>query len=297
MNVAVLAEPKSWYLADLVRAAGADYRVTPVSYRQLWAAVEPGAEQRAEVVGSGAVRLVDCDAVLLRSLPAGTLEQVIFRLDVLGRAEAAGCLVMNPPRAVEAAVDKYLATARLAAAGLPVPRTWVCESPGDALAGFESLGGDVVVKPLFGSEGRGLMRLTDRVLAERAFAALAQIGAIYYLQEFVPHEGHDLRALVIGDELLAMRRSNPHDWRTNVRLGATAESLELPAELQALARKAAAAVGAPLAGVDLLPGRDGLVRVIEVNAVPGWKALAAAHQTDVARRVLDFLSARRRGRV
>ena len=88
-------------------------------------------------------------------MPPGSLEQVVFRMDALHRLAAAGVPVLNPPRAVEAAVDKYLTLALLAAAGLPVPSTWTGQSAAEALAAFEELGGDVVVKPLFGSEGRG----------------------------------------------------------------------------------------------------------------------------------------------
>ena len=94
-------------------------------------------------------------------MPPGSLEQVVFRMDLLARLEAAGTWSFNPARAIEAAVDKYLTTARLAAAGLPVPRTGVCQTVEDALAGFDALGGDVVLKPLFGGEGRGIARLAD----------------------------------------------------------------------------------------------------------------------------------------
>ena len=154
-------------------------------------------------------------------MPPGTLEQVVFRMDALHRLEALGVPVLNPPRAVEAAVDKYLALARLEAAGLPVPPTWVGESADEALDAFERLGGDVVVKPLFGSEGRGLVRVSDRELARRTFQTLERLGAVLYVQRFVRHPGHDLRAFVLGDRVLgAIRRQAPGgDWRTNVAVG------------------------------------------------------------------------------
>jgi glutathione synthase/RimK-type ligase-like ATP-grasp enzyme len=91
-----------------------------------------------------------------------------------------------------------------------------------------------------------------------------------------------------------MRRRNPLDWRTNVSRGATPEPAELTAELAELAYCAAAAVDAPVAGVDLLPGRDGRLYAIEVNAVPGWQALSRTLGVDIARAVLDYLAARRR---
>jgi ribosomal protein S6--L-glutamate ligase len=219
----------------------------------------------------------------------GSLEQVVFRMDALARLESLGVTVVNPPKAVEAAVDKFLTSAKLQAAGLLTPRTIACQSADDAMQAFAELGGDVVVKPLFGSEGRGITRLQDENLALRAFRMLEQLGAVLYLQEFIPHEGHDLRLLVIGDKVLGMRRRNAADWRTNVSRGAVAEPLEVTAELAALAHRAAEAVGASLAGVDLLPDSQGRLWAIEVNAVPGWKALARATGVDVARLVTVHL--------
>src|SRR5581483_11231031 len=161
-----------------------------------------------------------------------------------------------------------------------------------AMSAFAELGGDVVLKPLFGAEGRGITRLDDEALALRAFKMLEQLGAVLYLQEFIDHEGADLRLLVIGRRVLGMRRRNPLDWRTNVSRGATAEPLEVTSELGEMALRAAAAVGAPLAGVDLLPGRDGGLYAIEVNAVPGWKALSRALNIDVAALVLEYIESR-----
>ena len=121
---------------------------------------------------AGELDLTAADGVLVRMMPPGSLEQVVFRMDALHRVAAAGVPVLNPPRAVEAAVDKYLTLALLEAAGLPVPPTWAGQGVTDALTAFDALGGDVVVKPLFGSEGRGLIRISDKELAWRTFHAL-----------------------------------------------------------------------------------------------------------------------------
>ena len=135
-------------------------------------------------------------------MPPGSLEQVVFRMDALHRVAAAGVPVWNPPRAVEAAVDKYLTLALLDQAGLPVPPTWTGQSAAEALAAFEALGGDVVVKPLFGSEGRGLVRVSDKELAWRTFHTLERLGAVLYLQRMIRHPGHDLRVFVLGGRVL-----------------------------------------------------------------------------------------------
>lgn len=285
MHLTVLGSPQSWYLNDLRRAAGPRHQITSALYRDLRSA----AETTALRVGAGTMTLNNADAVLLRSMPPGSLEQVVFRMDALRALEKAGTPIVNPPAAVETAVDKYLTTARLVEAGLAVPRTAVCQTADDALDSFDTLGGDVVIKPLFGSEGRGITRASDRELAERAFRLLAELKAVIYLQEFVAHEGFDLRVLVIGDELFGVRRRNTGDWRTNIGRGAVAERAQLSAEVADLARRAAVAVGAPLAGIDLLPARDGRMLVVEVNAVPGWKALSHVLEIDIAARVLDYV--------
>jgi RimK family alpha-L-glutamate ligase len=286
MDIAILAARDSWYFRDLARAAGERHRLTAISYKSLGSHVA-GANLS---VDGGGLSLSSLDAVLVRSMPPGSLEQVVFRMDALARLEAADVRVVNPARAIEAAVDKYLATAKLQAAGLLAPATIVCQTAADGLAAFETLGGDVVVKPLFGGEGRGITRVSDVAIARRVFASLEQIGAVLYLQQFVPHDGVDWRLLVIGDEVLGMKRINPNDWRTNISLGARPAPLEVTVELAQLARRAAAAVGATVAGVDLLPARDGRLYAIEVNAVPGWRALGEVTGVDVAKRVLSMVA-------
>jgi ribosomal protein S6--L-glutamate ligase len=293
MRVAVLCSPTSWYFHDLVRAAAGEHELIPVAFRELASAV--GMNVGHSLAATGGIDLQKMDAVLVRTMPPGSLEQVVFRMDLLARLEAAGQLVVNPAKAVEAAVDKYLTTARLHAAGLDVPRTHVSQTVDDGLAAFQSLGRDVVLKPLFGSEGRGIARLSDEGVAEHAFRLLVQAGAVLYLQEFVPHRGFDVRVLLVGKKMWAMRRRNQLDWRTNVSRGATAEPVELTAQLADAAQRAAAAVGAPLAGIDLLPGLDGRLYAIEVNAVPGWQALSRTLGVDVGRAVLDYLTCRSRG--
>jgi len=287
MNIAVLGSATSWYIDDLRRAAGQGHRLVPVAYRNIAAQVD-----KADIgLQAGAENLRRFDAVLVRSMPPGSLEQIVFRMDALGQLAEQGVPIVNPPRAIEVAVDKYLATTRLQAAGLLVPQTFVCQTAQQAMDGFLKLEGDVVVKPLFGGEGRGITRVADPAIAQRVFQALEAIGSVLYLQKFIPHEGYDLRLLVVGQQVLGMRRRNATDWRTNISRGAVAEPLEVTDELARLARQAADAVGAPLAGVDLLPGKDGRLYALEVNAVPGWRALAEVTGVDVAALVLEHLAA------
>ena len=152
-------------------------------------------------------------------MPPGTLEQVVFRMDLLARLEAAGKVVLNPARAVEAAVDKYLVGAKLAAAELLTPRTTICQTVDDALRAFTELGGDIVLKPLFVPKDEELPACKTKQLAKGP-GLIAQLGGVLYVQEFIPHDGYDLRVLVVGPRMWAMRRHNPLDFRTNVSRGA-----------------------------------------------------------------------------
>lgn len=274
MRIAVLSGGSGWHVQDVLRAARElDLHAEPLDFRAL--------HDRA---------LDGFDAVLVRTMPAGSLEQVVFRMDLLHEASARGVRVLNPPRAVEVCVDKYLTTARLVRAGIPTPETAVCQKSDDAMVAFARLGGDAVLKPLFGAEGRGMCRITDAETAWRTFRVLEQTGQVIYLQRFVRHPGWDLRAFVLGGRVLAsMKRTAHNDWRTNVAQGGTAERVTLTPEEERLALAAAEAVGCPVAGVDLLPGPGGERFVIEVNAVPGWKALAPTCGVDVANEVVRFL--------
>lgn len=277
-----------WHVEDLARAARSlDLRFQPIEFQTLTATLGGSGE-----ISAGGRSLLDCRGVLVRMMPPGTLEQVVFRMDALARLEAADVPVLNPPKAVEAAVDKYLTLAKLEAAGLPVPRTWVGESAEDAITAFDRLGEDVVVKPLFGSEGRGLIRVSDRELARRAFTTLERLGSVLYLQEMIAHPGHDLRVFVLGDRILgSIRRHAPAgDWRTNIAVGGRAIPVEINEPTRRLAVQSSQAIGAIMAGVDLIETpKRGLV-VLEVNAVPGWKALAAATGVDVAAEILRHLN-------
>jgi len=281
MRIALLSSGDGWHVRDLRRAAAdLGHTAVAVDFRRV-----------AAGVGLAADSLAGFDAVLVRTMPPGSLEQVVFRMDVLHRLQARGAAVLNPPAAVEACVDKYLASAKLHAAGLRVPPTAVCQHADAALEAFTALGGDVVVKPLFGSEGRGMVRVSDPEMAWRTFRTLERTQSVLYLQQFVAHPGWDLRVFVLGGRVLAaMRRYANGGWRTNVAQGGTAEAVCVaPAEAE-LAVRAAAAVGAPAAGVDLLPGPGGEWYVLEVNAVPGWRALAPVAGIDVAAALVRFLA-------
>ena len=267
--LAALVSGTGWHVADLLRAALAlDVKLHALPFAEVSAGVGGGLGK----VSAGGVELGDVDGVLVRMMPPGSLEQVVFRMDALHRLSAVGVPVWNPPRAVEAAVDKYLTLSLLERQGVPVPLTWTGQTTAQALEAFEQLGGDVVVKPLFGSEGRGLVRISDRELAWRCFHALERTGAVLYLQRWIRHPGHDLRLFVLNGRVIgAMRRTAQYgEWRTNVAVGGHAEAWRPDPRAERLALAASDAVGAVFAGVDLIEDLDrGELVAIEVNAVPG----------------------------
>jgi RimK family alpha-L-glutamate ligase len=297
LRMALLGEPTGWHLGRLATAIrDRGHEAFVVRWNELAAEVGGSDAAAGERFWPEAVSRADC--VIVRGMPTGALEDVIFRMDVLGRLAQHGTRIVNSPRALEVAIDKYLSLARMQEAGIAVPRTIVAQDAAGIERAWQSLGQDAVVKPLFGSRGRGIERLTTPAdLAPSLEAARVRAttpaangpAAACYLQEFVPHQGWDARILLIGDEALAMRRVSEDDWRLNVSRGARAEPWTPPEEWIALARRAADAVGAAIAGVDLLPAADGRLLVLEVNAVPGWRGLEGAIGRDVTAQVVDYL--------
>lgn len=288
MRVAVLGSATGWHVRRLMAALETrGHTAEVVGWHELAAEIGPTERQMPAAAA-------DAEVILVRGMPAGRLEDVIFRMDMLGRL-ARGRRVVNAPRALEVAIDKYLTLVRLNAAGVAVPRTFVAQDAAAIEAAWEALGGMAVIKPLFGSQGRGIERVATRSGLNPWLEAARRAeppGAVCYLQEFIAHPGWDARILTVGRRTFAMRRISTGDWRINISSGARGEAWTAPGEWADLAIRAARAVGAEISGVDLLPTADGPV-VVEVNAVPGWRGLEAAVGIDIAAAVVDHLETTR----
>ena len=293
MKIPILSSRTGWHTDELVRALRErGHEGLTLQYESLIARLGT-----RHGLGAEGADLMEAPAVLARIIPNGSLEQIIYRVDALHWLEDAGVCVMNSPRCIERSVDKFYTSAILQRAGLATPETVVCERTDDAMDAFRAMG-DVIVKPLFGSMGLGMVRVSDEDSAWRVFRALEAIRGVYYLQRAVRQgerggsgvgEGRDVRAFVVGDRVIgAIERSAP-GWRTNVARGGRARAFELPSEWCAMALRAARAVGAEYAGVDLLPADDGTVYVLEVNGIPGWRGLQQATSIDVAAAIVDHL--------
>ena len=237
--------------------------------------------------------LRDLDAIVVRPIGRGSLEEITFRMDLLHRLERLGMYILNSPSAIERAVDKYYALSLLEENGIPVPRTIVVEDANSALSAFRELGGDVIVKPIFGSRGIGSTRISDVDVAERIFRALDFTHHVLYIQEFIPHGDYDLRLLILGGDVLASMKRVANSWKTNVSLGAKPFPYNPPDEIREIAIRASEILECELAGVDILQTSRGPV-LVEVNSQPGWKGLQTTTEINIADEIASYVLARAR---
>ena len=294
-------------------------RIAIVADETGWHTRQLQAALRARGASSRCVDLVDCridttvawhglaipgfgrelpDAVLVRGIAGGSFEQVTRRLGVLHALRELGVPVYNDARAIERSVDKSMTSVLLHAAAIPTPPTWAIESAVDAqrVVMRESAAGHaLVLKPLFGSQGKGLQLIGAVDGLHHALPPLdAPYGGVAYLQRFVPptqQPGFDWRVLVVGGRAVtAMRRISEH-WVHNVAQGASGMATPLEPQLAQLAQDAARALDLDYAGVDILPSADPSqpLQVIEVNGIAAWAALQRVTRFNIARALVDDL--------
>jgi RimK family alpha-L-glutamate ligase len=164
----------------------------------------------------------------------------------------------------------------------------VTENVDEAVKAFGKLGGDVVVKPIFGSRGIGSTRVKDPEVASTAFRAITFYHSVIYLQEFVPHGLSDIRAFVIDDHIVAAMRRVADSWKTNYSQGAHPQLIELDKNVEDMAIKSAKLIECKIAGVDVLEGPRGPM-IIEVNSQPGWRGLQTIARVNIADEIVSFI--------
>ncbi len=222
------------------------------------------------------------DAVFVRAIAAGSFEEVTRRLGVLHALAARGVAVWNSARAIERCVDKSMTAFLLAAAGIPTPETWTVEGWNAAAAVVAQAATELVLKPLFGAQGRGLRRLRN----PEDLPPPDAVAGVYHLQRFVPPADDtgfcDYRLLICRGELIAAMIRRSAEWVTNLHRGARPVPFVPTPEMVALAARATAAVGADYAGVDLIAAADGRILVLEVNSMPGWRGLQSVAEGSIA---------------
>ncbi|CAB3793025.1 ATP-grasp domain-containing protein [Paraburkholderia fynbosensis] len=298
VRIAILTDETGWHTGRLkkaFRARGAEARCVDLADCRIDTTWQP---HGLVVPGFGHTLP---DAVFVRGIAGGTFEQVTLRLGILHALRESGVPVYNDARAIERSVDKSMTSFLLHRAGVPTPATWAVESVAFAqrvLMREAAAGRQVVLKPLFGSQGHGLKRLGARRGGLAPMPSLAPYRQVAYLQRYVAggRPGFDWRVLVIGGRAVAaMRRVGGKDWIHNFAQGALCEPAELDAPLAQTAVQAAAALGLDYAGVDLIPNPDDAARplVLEVNGVAAWRGLQSVTPLDLAAALADDLLERR----
>ena len=229
------------------------------------------------------------DGVFVRSISAGTLEQITFRLGLLHALRESGVRVWNDARVIERCVDKSQTTFLLHKAGIPTPRTRVCETEAHAREYTADLDRTLVIKPLFGSQGKGIGLLN----APSELPAGEAADHIYYMQDYVPpRDGHfeDWRVLATRHRVVAAMTRRGTSWVTNIHQGGKAKALHPDAEMTAISMAAMRAIDADYAGIDLIRTPAGELQVLEVNSNPAWRGLQTVADINIADAIAhDFL--------
>ncbi|RLG61671.1 30S ribosomal protein S6--L-glutamate ligase [Candidatus Geothermarchaeota archaeon] len=233
--------------------------------------------------------LKDVDAVIVRPIGRSSLDEAIYRLDILYILQENDVLVINRPEAIERAIDKFRSIYILSKHGIPTPDTLISENPNLIYTMLEELGDDLVIKPLFGSRGLGSTRVSDKDVAWRILASLAYNRNILYVQRYLEHGYKDIRAFVIDDNVVsAMYRVNPRSWKTNIARGGKPIYIELPEDIKELAIKSAKILMCDIAGVDILIHK-GSPYVLEVNSQPSWRGLQSVSNIDITGSIVKYV--------
>lgn len=290
-RIAIFTDDPGWHGKQLRLAfANLGYLTDYVSLTECRFNIEPG---RPAVVIPGFEHALP-DAVFVRGVPGGSLEEVVLYLDILHALKIMNIPVYNDGRAIERSVDKGMTSFLLHHAGLPTPLTWVLRDREQALNVIETElkeGHMLISKPLFGSQGEGIRRLeksTDMFW-------LTSSHGVYYLQRFLHSEGvgfSDHRVFVINGRAVAAMRRRGKSWLNNVAQGAQCELIDLDPKLADLAVRAANALAMDYAGVDIIRDRSGHYSIIEVNSIPAWKGLESVCDVNIAQLLVDDLIGR-----
>ncbi|RUO97624.1 RimK family alpha-L-glutamate ligase [Hyphomicrobium sp.] len=287
LHLALLIEEGrgEWHARRIVRsleAMGARVTVSSLPH----CAFDTGLESGIDIPGFKGLLP---DGVFVRSISAGTLEQITFRLGLLHALRESGVRVWNDARAIERCVDKSQTTFLLHKNGIPTPRTRVCETLPHALEYTEGLDRPLVLKPLFGSQGKGI----GMVSQQSELPAPETVDQMYYMQDYVPPKDgfyEDWRVLATRHRVIAAMTRRGTTWVTNIHQGGKAR-MHLPDdEMTRVSMAAMRAVDADYAGIDLIRSASGQLQVLEVNSNPAWRGLQSVADVNIAWAIAeDFL--------
>ncbi|WP_018229563.1 ATP-grasp domain-containing protein [Methyloversatilis universalis] len=295
-DIAIVTDDPGWHgkrLVEAFRARGFSARYVALGechidlQRGISGVVMPGFEQALP------------QAVFVRGVAGGSLQQVVLRMDFLHYLGELGIPVYNHARAIEKSVDKAMTSVLLHHAGIPTPPTWVTEQEAEARAVLMrefAAGHDVLVKPLFGSQGEGIVRLK----AGDALPAAETLGNVWYMQRYSARsrdsvgEWSDWRVMVIAGRPVAAMLRRGKSWLNNVAQGGVCEAIPVSPDdaLMQLAVDATRACGMDYAGIDILRDDHGQLTVLEVNSIPAWKGLQGVTSLNIAQALADDLITR-----
>lgn len=233
--------------------------------------------------------LSDYDAILPRIGASITY----YGTAVVRQFEQMDVYTPNTSNGITNSRDKLRATQILSRHDLGIPRTTFVRNKEDVLPAIERVGGaPVIIKLLEGTQGIGVILAPEIKVAEAIIETLQSTKQNVLIQEFISEsKGKDIRALVIGDRVVAAMRRQAigNEFRSNVHRGGTVESIQLTPEYEQTAVRAAQIMGLRVAGVDMLEGKDGPL-VMEVNSSPGLEGIERATGLDVAGAIIDYIS-------
>ncbi len=244
------------------------------------------------VVYTNSLKPIDFDAVILRDLGvAVTLEMFLRRINVFRHIEMMNKPVVNPADSIIIARDKYLSLLLLERAGIRVPKTVVLEDYFTATK-IANEWKSVVVKPMIGSMGFGIIKAENPEIVYTIAKTLTQLRQPIYVQEFIEKPGRDIRLLAIGDEIVVAYyrvQNNPNEWKTNIAQGAHAEPItKIDSELENIAFKTLKTLRLHYAGIDVAETRDGYI-VFEVNASPQWRGIQRVANINPALKLAKYV--------
>ena len=201
--------------------------------------------------------------------------------------------VINKFEVAHVCGNKMFMTLLLKKYNIPTPKTYFSFSSESAAENLEKVGYPLVIKPVIGSWGRGVMPIKDKDTMDAVFEIRditdSPHDRIYYLQELVERPPRDIRVITVGDRsIAAMYRKSSGGFKTNIALGADPEICEITNEMEDMAAKASKAMGGGILGVDMMEDdKNGLV-VHEVNNTVEFKGLARVSERNIPKEMVEF---------
>lgn len=294
MEIGIITRnPRSWSSSRLINAfQSLGYKVTIFRFNDIAALIDMN---KLRIFAKEIDIIERLSAIVVRPFGRVSLDQAIFRIDLLYALQDHGIPVFNKPSAIEKCVDKFRSLYILKMHNIPVPQTIISERASLALKTLDITKlQDVVIKPMFGSRGHGSTKLyiRDRDILWEILRSITSIRRVAYIQRFIPHGGVDIRVFVLGDRVLAaMYRYAPEGiWKTNIARGGRPVKIDkLDPYIEDIAIKASKILECDIAGVDIVSSSNGIY-VLEINSQPGWRGLQEVHaEIDIAKEIATYI--------